>query len=114
MIRKFCFASLVFLMASVSMAQESFVVSDINVKGLQRISAGAVFNLLPIQVGDTFSQADSSELIRSVYRSGFFKNIELSSEGSVLILDVIEYPSIAIIEFAGNKLITEDSLREAL
>jgi len=68
MIRKFCFASVVFFMASVAIAQESFVVSDIKVNGLQRISAGAVFNLLPIQVGDTFSSADTAELIRSVYR----------------------------------------------
>jgi len=32
----------------------------------------------------------------------------------VLILNVVEYPSIAIIEFAGNKLIKEESLRDAL
>ena len=114
MIRKFWFASIVFFMASSAIAQESFVVSDIKVNGLQRISAGAVFNLLPIQVGDTFSSADTSELIRSVYKSGNFKNIEITSEGDVLILQVVEYPSIAIIEFAGNKLIKEESLREAL
>ena len=77
MIRKFWFASIVFFMASTAIAQESFVVSDIKVNGLQRISAGAVFNLLPIQVGDTFSSADTSELIRSVYKSGNFKNIEI-------------------------------------
>ena len=114
MIRKICFASLVFLMANIAIAQESFVVSDIKVNGLQRISAGAVFNLLPIQVGDKFTSADTSGLIRSVYKSGNFKNIEITSEGNVLILNVVEYPSIAIIEFAGNKLIKEESLRDAL
>lgn len=114
MIRKFWLASFLFLATSVAMAQESFVVSDVNVKGLQRISAGAVFNLLPIKVGDSFSPSQSPELIRILYKSGFFKNIELTSEGSVLVIDVIEYPSIAIIEFAGNKLIKEESLRDAL
>ena len=101
-------------MATVAVAQESFVVSDIKVNGLQRISAGAVFNLLPLQVGDTFTSADTAQLIRSVYKSGNFKNIEITSEGSGLILDVVEYPSIAVIEFAGNKLIKEESLRDAL
>ena len=114
MIRKICFASLVYLMANIAIAQESFVVSDIKVNGLQRISAGAVFNLLPIQVGDTFTSADTSDLIRSVYKSGNFKNIEITTEDDVLILNVVEYPSIAIIEFAGNKLIKEESLRDAL
>jgi len=93
MIRKIWFSSVVFLMASVCVAQESFVVSDIKVNGLQRISAGAVFNLLPIKVGDTFTSADSADLIRNVYRSGNFKNIEINSEGSVIILNVVEYPS---------------------
>ena len=114
MIRKIWIASFLLLMTSVSLAQESFVVSDVNVKGLQRISAGAVFNLLPVKVGDTFSPSQSPELIRGLYKSGFFKNIELSSDGTVLTIDVVEYPSIAVIEFAGNKLIKEESLRDAL
>jgi len=50
MIRKICFASLVYLMANIAIAQESFVVSDIKVNGLQRISAGAVFNLFLFEV----------------------------------------------------------------
>ena len=114
MIRKIWIASFLLLMTTVSLAQESFVVSDVNVKGLQRISAGAVFNLLPVKVGDTFSPSQSPELIRGLYKSGFFKNIELSSDGTVLTIDVVEYPSIAVIEFAGNKLIKEESLRDAL
>lgn len=114
MIRKIWLASFLFLVSAVVVAQESFVVSDVNVKGLQRISAGAVFNLLPVKVGDTFSPVDTPELIRSLYKSGFFKNIELKSEGSVLIVEVVEYPSIAVIEFAGNKLIKDESLRGAL
>jgi len=114
MIRKIWLTSLLFLISAVTVAQESFVVSDVNVKGLQRISAGAVFNLLPVKVGDTFSPSQTPELIRSLYKSGFFKNIELKSEGSVLVIEVVEYPSIAVIEFAGNKLIKDDSLRGAL
>jgi len=114
MIKKLCIAPLLFCMATVALAQESFLVSDIKVKGLQRISAGAIFNLLPVKVGDTFSSAESAGLIRELYKSGLFKNIEINSENTVLVVQVVEYPSIAAIEFAGNKLIKEDSLREAL
>lgn len=96
------------------MAQQSFQVSDIQVKGLQRISAGAIFNFLPIKVGDTFSPEDSSELISELYKSGFFEDIQISSEGTVLVLEVVEYPSISTISFAGNKLIKEEDLRDAL
>ena len=54
------------------------------------------------------------EVIRELYKSGFFKNIELATEGTVLKVDVLEYPSISRIEFFGNKLIKEEALREAL
>ena len=97
-----------------AMAQQSFVVSDINVKGLQRISAGAIFNFLPIKVGDTFDPADSSDLISELYKSGFFEDIQIDTQGSVLILNVVEYPSISNISFFGNKLIKEEDLRNAL
>ncbi len=96
------------------LTQQSFLVNDIRIKGLQRISAGAVFNLLPVKVGDTFEVSRTSELIRELYKTGFFKNIELATEGNDIVINVVEYPSIALIEFAGNKLIKEESLREAL
>lgn len=95
-------------------AQESFVVSDVRVKGLQRISAGAIFNYLPVKVGDKFDSTESSELIRELYKTGFFKDIQLSTEGTAIVIDVVEYASIAQIEFAGNKLIKEEALRDAL
>lgn len=107
-----CFTNI--FVVSMATAQESFVVSDIRVKGLQRISAGAIFNYLPIKVGDSFDPDKSSDLIRELYKTGFFKNIELRTEESAIVIDVIEYPSISQIEFAGNKLIKEESLREAL
>jgi len=119
MIRKFLVSSLLIYFTSLAFvqtgfAQEAFSVTDIRVKGLQRISAGAVFNFLPIKVGDRFDPVESSELIRELYKTGFFKDIEINTEGTAIIVEVVEYPSIAIIEFAGNKLIKEESLREAL
>jgi len=114
MTRKFCISLLLACTAQVSLAQESFKVSDIKVKGLQRISAGSIFSYLPVKVGDSFDTDESSEVIRALYKTGFFKNIELSTEGSAIVIDVVEYPSISQIEFAGNKLIKEESLREAL
>lgn len=114
MIRKFCLSLIVALTATSVIAQEAFLVSDVRVKGLQRISAGAIFNFLSVKVGDTFDPADSSVLIRQLYDTGFFKNIELSTEGTAIVINVVEYPTINSIEFAGNKLIKDEALREAL
>ncbi len=119
MIRTLCVRIIVISLATIAIAssaiaQQSFLVSDVRVKGLQRISAGAIFNYLPIKVGDTFEPSQSSDLIRELYKTGFFKDIELSTDGTAIVIDVVEYPSITQIEFAGNKLIKEESLREAL
>jgi len=45
---------------SLSAAAESFVVSDIRVEGLQRVSAGTVFEAFPVNVGD---EVDSARLV---------------------------------------------------
>ena len=102
------------VLTQLAVAQNSFVVSDIKVKGLERITPGSVFNYLPVRVGDKFAESDSGEIIRRLYKTGFFKDIQLSVEGTTLVLDMKEYPSIYSIEFFGNKLIKEESLREAL
>ncbi len=119
MVRTLCIRLIVISLATTAMmssaiAQQSFLVSDIRVKGLQRISAGSIFNYLPVKVGDTFDPSGSSDLIRELYKTGFFQDIELSTEGTAIVISVVEYPSITQIEFAGNKLIKEESLREAL
>jgi outer membrane protein insertion porin family len=102
------------IFTQIAIAQESFVVSDVRVKGLQRISAGSIFNYLPVKVGDRFEAEDSANLIKELYKTAFFSDIQLSTEGTAIVITVVEYPSISQIEFAGNKLIKEESLREAL
>ena len=112
--RAFRCLSFLCLFAHAALAQESFVVEDIRVEGLQRISAGTVFNYLPIQVGDVFDQQRSSEAIRALFRTGFFKDVRLERDGSVLVVHVVERPAIASIEIEGNKDLQTDDLLKGL
>lgn len=95
-------------------AAEAFVVEDIRLEGLQRISAGTVFNYLPVQIGDTLDASRIAEAIRALYRTGFFSDVRLGREGSTLVVSVVERPSIAEIEFEGNKSVETDRLLESL
>ncbi len=95
-------------------ALEPFVVKDIRVEGLQRISAGTVFNYLPVKVGDTLDEARSQEAIRALFKTGFFKDVRLEREGEVLVVIVDERPAIASITFFGNKDIDTETLTRAL
>jgi outer membrane protein insertion porin family len=97
---------------SPSIAAESFVVQDIRLEGLQRISAGTVFNYLPIKVGDRVDSKRTGEALRALYKTGFFRDVRIEREGDSLVVFLHERPSIASIEFSGNKeLSTEDLLR---
>lgn len=95
-------------------ADEGFVVRDIQVRGLQRISLGTVYNYLPVNVGETFTDANVAPAIRALFKTGFFKDITLERDGSSLIVNVVERPSIAKIIFEGNKDLSKDDLKKAL
>ena len=102
------------LFVEISMAQSAFVVRDIRVEGLQRISEGTIFNYLPINIGDTLDQQRIQEAVRAVYATGFFKNIEFRRDGSTLIIAVLERPSIESFTITGNKDIKTEDLEEPL
>jgi outer membrane protein insertion porin family len=93
---------------------ESFVVRDMRVEGLQRISEGTVFNYLPINIGDTVDDVRVGEAIRALYTQGLFDDIEMRRDGDALIIAVKERPSIESFEIEGNKDIKTEDLMESL
>lgn len=103
------------LLAVISGAHAAaFVVRDIQVEGLQRISAGTVFNYLPVQVGSTISEKDYPEIIRALFRTGFFTDVNLERKGEVLVITVVERPAIAEVTITGNRDISTEDLKKAL
>ena len=92
---------------------ESFTISDIRVNGLQRVSAGSVFGALPLNVGEQVDDRQLVDATRSLFRTGFFQDIQLGRDGDVLVVTVVERPSISGIEIEGNKAITTEDLLAA-
>ncbi|NLC99723.1 MAG: outer membrane protein assembly factor BamA [Gammaproteobacteria bacterium] len=91
-----------------------FTVSDIRVNGLQRVSAGSVFGALPLNVGETVDERRLADATRELFKTGFFEDIQLSREGDVLIVTLLERPSISSLEIEGNKVISKDDLLKGL
>ena len=91
------------LYASAASAIDPFVIKDIRVEGLQRTEAGTIFSYLPVRVGDTLNDEKSSEAIRSLFATGFFKDVTLEVDGDVLVVVLQERPSIAQVDFLGVK-----------
>lgn len=91
-----------------------FRVGEIRVEGLQRISEGTVYNYLPVNIGDVLDQRRIAESIRVLYRTGFFRDVELRRDGDVLIVAVIERPTIESFEVKGNKDLKTEDLQRSL
>ena len=105
-------ASALALPAWAQSAFTPFTVSDIRIDGLQRIGAGTVFTYLPVERGDTLDSARSAEALRALYKTGFFEDVRLDHQGSILVITVVERPAINKLTLAGNKdLKTEDLLK---
>lgn len=102
------------LAAGNARSADSFVVEDIRLQGLQRVSAGTVFNQLPVSVGDVLDSVGVRELIRALFRSGFFNDIRMARDGGVLVVTLTERPAIESIEIDGNKAIPTEALLEGL
>ncbi|MGB0360454.1 MAG: outer membrane protein assembly factor BamA, partial [Endozoicomonas sp.] len=104
------------LIGSLAMASgaNAFVVSDIRIDGLQRVSAGTVFNSLPLEVGDDIQSPEIAGATRALYQTGYFNDIRMARDGNVLIVSVVERPSISSIDIEGNKAIKTEDLMKGL
>ena len=93
-------------------SNEEWVVSDIRISGLQRVSAGSIFNVMPISIGDSVDVYELQMAAKTIFKTGQFDDIQLGREGNTLIISLVERPSIASIELEGNKALkTEDLIR---
>lgn len=111
---KFSLFSLL-LLASVSFVQAaSFKVEDIRVDGLQRISAGTVFSAFPINIGDEVDNDGLNKASKSLFRTGYFNDIQLARDGNILIINLVELPTITELEIEGNSAIETEQLKLGL
>ena len=101
------------LMLSVSVAY-AFVVKEIDVQGLQRISKGTVYSYLPIKIGQDVTPTRSNDVIDALYKTGFFSDVVLEQKANTLVIKVDERPVVGNITLKGNNEIKTEQLTTAL
>src|SRR4029453_12774859 len=82
-------------------AFDPFTVKDIRVEGLQRTEPGTVFSYLPVKVGETMTEEKAQQAIRSLFATGFFRDVRLEVENELLVIIVEERPAVAQIDLIG-------------
>ncbi len=95
-------------------AVDPFTVRDIRIEGLQRVEAGTIFASLPVRIGDVYDDQKGAAAIQSLFALGLFKDVRVEASGDVLVVIVEERPTVADVEFSGNKEFEKDMLRRVL
>lgn len=93
---------------------DTFVIEDIRLEGLQRVSPEAVFAEMPVVIGGRFEASMAADLIRDLFATGNFDDVEVGRDGKILVVNLRERPLISSLEIDGNKVIKEADLRKGL
>ena len=93
---------------------EGLPISDIKVQGLKRVDPGLVFDNIPFEVDTPINEANFSEAIQLLYKTGQFKNISIDLEGSIVIIIVNEKPIVSTITFHGADAIEPEKIKEGM
>ena len=77
-------------------AFDEFLVSDIRIIGLQRVSTGSIFNVIPISVGDRIDIRKSNDIVKSLFSTEQFDDIQIGKDGNTLIITAVSYTHLTL------------------
>ncbi|MDC3012711.1 outer membrane protein assembly factor BamA, partial [SAR86 cluster bacterium] len=92
----------------------TWVIEDIRISGLQRVSAGSIFAEIPYSIGDSIGQDEIVELSKAIFSTGQFDDINIGRDGNALLINLTERPTIDEILIEGNEAIKTDNLLDGL
>jgi outer membrane protein insertion porin family len=101
-------------LVSIANAQEIYQIDDIQILGLQRVSAATVFASIDVKPNSEVSDLQLQAAIRDLFATGFFDDVTIGQDNKVLIIKVKERPVISRIVLEGNKIIESEPLLEGL
>ncbi len=92
--------AIIFLFFNTSLAE---VVKKLEITGNKRITSQSISVLGGILLNEDYNEAKLNSVLKKLYNTNFFSNINLSVENAIMKIDVIENPIIESIEITGVK-----------
>ena len=90
---------------------EAEIINNIEVKGNQRVNTETIIMFSDVSVGQDLSDNDLNQILKKLYETNFFEDVEVNLKDSKLKITVIENPIIQSIRIEGVK---NKSLEKAL
>jgi outer membrane protein insertion porin family len=91
-----------------------FTVKNIEIRGLQHIAPGTVYNYLPIHIGEEVNDQKAQKAIKDLYSTGFFKDVTIARSDNNLLVIVQERPIISSIKMRGIKAFSKSEVNDTL
>tara|TARA_Y100000768_G_scaffold357798_1_gene313137 strand:- start:3971 stop:6217 length:2247 start_codon:yes stop_codon:yes gene_type:complete len=85
-------------------------VKEIDIIGNQRIDVETITSYADIQLDDIYTDEKGNEILKALFKTELFSNIEIKFNNNKLIISIIENPTINLIKFVGNKKIKDEDL----
>ncbi len=109
----FAFSVLVSLgvLGTANQAQaQSYRINSLVIEGNNRIEDSAIASYADIARGEVVTAGQLNDAYQRILGSGLFESVELSPQGGRLEIKVVEFPTINLIRFEGNRRLKDDVL----
>ena len=101
MFNKFLLSFFIYLTLSVYSFAD--VINKIEIDGNKRISLETIKVLGNIELDKDYNEEKLNEVLKRLYDSNFFKNIDFEIKNNILLISILENPIIAKVEISGIK-----------
>jgi len=96
------------------MAVQMFTVKDIKVSGIHHIELSTILGSIPVHIGESFTDNKSEKIVKKLYRTGFFRNIQVTFKHNIVTIKLEERPLISKINFSGVSEFNKNHLVQAM
>ena len=85
-------------------------IDEIDILGTQRIDTETVISYSNVKPGDTYTEELGNEILKNLFDTNLFSNIEIIFDEKRLQISVRENPTINLVKFSGNSKIKDEDL----
>lgn len=89
-------------------------IKEIAIKGNARIENDTILSYVLIKEGDTCTPTTLDETLKTLFETGYFKDIKIWQEGKILFINIEENPIINRVAFEGNSKLKDDDITKEI
>ena len=108
--KKYLLFLLLFLFLNNNLYANENIINSISIEGVQRVDKETVTSYANISKGDIYTEELGNAVLRNLFETNLFSNIQISFDANILNIKIQENPTINLVKFYGNSKIKDEDL----